>query len=272
MGVRRVKPQWRIIKAVEFVDFEAGSANRRGGVAIRMTPATQAGLQRCYRILQECKPWLARPDVLEKAKLPGRFQRPTDFAECGAGVGDRTQHQRGHRSVECVVLHRQRGGVTGNHSHPHRRVRSGSFGQAPQVAFRFNRHYLGDRIGVVAEVHTVARADLDHPPGQAGQHPVRYVAVPGAPIRRSSARTCGQTVGVETATNPPCRLLCFRRLLTSTSEAVGVAGRITALQPRLVHPQPAELLAVREEAGVGHQTASGDVSVELGHPRADALG
>ncbi|EUA65848.1 hypothetical protein I553_3890 [Mycobacterium xenopi 4042] len=30
-------------------------------------------MQRCYRILQECKPWLARPDVLEKAKLPVGF-------------------------------------------------------------------------------------------------------------------------------------------------------------------------------------------------------
>lgn len=62
--------------------------------------------------------------------------------------------------------------MTGDHGHPYRGVLGGPFGQAPQVTFRFNRHHLGDRAGVVAEVHAVARADLDHPAGQAGQHPV----------------------------------------------------------------------------------------------------
>src|SRR5581483_7131418 len=82
----------------------------------------------------------------------------------------------------------------------------------------------------------------------------------------------GRTAGVETETDPPCRLLGFRRLQASTSEAVGIAGRVTALQSRLVHPQPTKLVAVREEATVGHQTAGKDVGVEFGHPRADAPG
>lgn len=53
-----------------------------------MAPAAQAGLQRRYRILKEGKPRLVRPDVFEKAKLPGRFQHATDFAERGMGIGD----------------------------------------------------------------------------------------------------------------------------------------------------------------------------------------
>ena len=37
----------------------------------------------------------------------------------------------------------------------------------------------------------------------------------------------------------------------SVGEAVRIAGRVTALQPGLVHPQAAEFVAVREEPGSG---------------------
>src|SRR5262249_47580753 len=57
----------------------------------------------------------------------------------------------------------------------------------------------------------------------------------------------------------------------SVGEAVRVAGRVTALEPDLVHPQPPEVVAVREESGVGRQTACGDIGVELGHPCPDAV-
>ena len=37
-------------------------------------------------------------------------------------------------------------------------------------------------------------------------------------------------------------------------------------------PEAAEVVAVREEPGIGDQTARGDVGIELGHPCPDALG
>src|SRR4029450_13902572 len=41
----------------------------------------------------------------------------------------------------------------------------------------------------------------------------------------------------------------------SAGVAVGVAGGFAALEAGLVHPQPAEVVAVREEPGVGGQPA-----------------
>src|SRR6185369_13684629 len=52
--------------------------------------------------------------------------------------------------------------------------------------------------------------------------------------------------------------------------AVRVAGRVAALQPGLMHPQPAEVVAVRKERRVGNQPAVG--CIELGHPGADTVG
>ncbi|EUA52464.1 hypothetical protein I553_2651, partial [Mycobacterium xenopi 4042] len=115
------------------VDFEAGSANRRGGVAIRMTPATQAGLQRCYRILQECKPWLARPDVLEKAKLPGRFQRPTISLSAArvSEIEHNTSEATAASNASSSPAARWR---DRNHSHPPARSQR-LVRPSPQVAF-----------------------------------------------------------------------------------------------------------------------------------------
>ena len=58
----------------------------------------------------------------------------------------------------------------------------------------------------------------------------------------------------------------------SAGVAVRVAGRVTALEPGLVDPQAAEVVAVREEPGIGDKAARGDVGVELGHPCPDAVG
>ncbi|EUA31226.1 hypothetical protein I553_3993, partial [Mycobacterium xenopi 4042] len=109
-----VKPQWRIIKAVEFVDSKPQRESPRG-VAIRMTPPPKRD---CSGVIASCRrqTWLARPDVLEKAKLPGRFQRPTDFAECGAGSRS-TQHQRG-TAASNASSSTGSAGRDRNHSHP----------------------------------------------------------------------------------------------------------------------------------------------------------
>ena len=54
-------------------------------------------------------------------------------------------------------------------------------------------------------------------------------------------------------------------------EAVGVARRVPALEAGLVHPQPAEVVAVGEEPRVdGHATGLG-VRVDAGHPSAHAI-
>src|ERR1700691_725981 len=53
--------------------------------------------------------------------------------------------------------------------------------------------------------------------------------------------------------------------------AVGVRRSVATLQPDLVHPQAAELLAVREKVLVDAQPAV-KIRVELGHPRADTVG
>jgi hypothetical protein len=58
----------------------------------------------------------------------------------------------------------------------------------------------------------------------------------------------------------------------SAGVAVRVAGRVAALEPGLVHPQAAELVAVREQSAVGDKTSCGDVGVKLGHLRPDAVG
>jgi hypothetical protein len=53
------------------------------------------------------------------------------------------------------------------------------FGQAAQVVLGLHGDNFGDGVGVVAEVHAVAGADLDDPPGQSCQCPV--------PLRRGAA-------------------------------------------------------------------------------------
>src|SRR5205823_11335578 len=53
--------------------------------------------------------------------------------------------------------------------------------------------------------------------------------------------------------------------------AVGVAGGVAALEPDLVHAAPAERIAFDEEALV-EADAAALADVQLGHPRADAVG
>jgi hypothetical protein len=57
-----------------------------------------------------------------------------------------------------------------------------------------------------------------------------------------------------------------QRHLQSAGEAIRVTGRVTALEPDLVDPAAAKVVAVREESDVGDKTAGGDVGVKLRHP------
>src|SRR5690606_15186884 len=56
-----------------------------------------------------------------------------------------------------------------------------------------------------------------------------------------------------------------------SGEAVGVGGGVAALQPGLVHPQPAEVVPVGEEPGVQGEAAAVGAGVQLGLPGADAV-
>ena len=84
------------------------------------------------------------------------------------------------------------------------------FGQRTQVVFWLHGHYFGDRVGVVAEIHAVARTDFDAPVRlirPAGGHDASLFLA--APIRRSSAHTPGQTADAGTDRDPSYRFLRF---------------------------------------------------------------
>src|SRR6516165_6467838 len=72
--------------------------------------------------------------------------------------------------------------MTGHHTHWHRGTGGRLVSQRPQVIVGLDSHDLSDSAGIVAEVHPIASADLDHPASQSGQQPV---SVPGgsAPFR-----------------------------------------------------------------------------------------
>ena len=60
--------------------------------------------------------------------------------------------------------------------------------------------------------------------------------------------------------------------ISSACEAVRVAGGVTALQPGLVDAQPAKSTPLAKETRVGGNAAAIQACVELGHPRANAIG
>jgi hypothetical protein len=66
-----------------------------------------------------------------------------------------------------------------------------------------------------------------------------------------------------------CNSFLTQRLYELAGEAVRVAGRVAALEPGLVDPQAAEIVAVREESDIGDKTSGGHIGVELGHPCPD---
>src|SRR6202034_193560 len=68
----------------------------------------------------------------------------------------------------------------------------------------------------------------------------------------------------------PAGLVARSRPWRLRREAVGIAGRVAALQPDLVRAAATERVALHEEPLVERDPAAG-VRVYLGHPRADAV-
>ena len=100
-------------------------------------------------------------DVLVEAQLaPGPDDAP-QLVERGGLVRDGAEHERCHPGVEPVVVSRERVGDAGDDGHPHGRLGRRLLGAIAEVGLGLEGDDLGDRRGVVAEVQTVAGADLD---------------------------------------------------------------------------------------------------------------
>ena len=104
---------------------------------------------------------VARDDMLVEAQLaPGPDDAP-QLVEGGGLVRDGAEHERCHAGVERVVVGRERVGYAGDDGHRRGRLGGRLLGAIAEVGLGLEGDDLGDRRGVVAEVQTVAGADLD---------------------------------------------------------------------------------------------------------------
>jgi hypothetical protein len=104
--------------------------------------------------------------VLVEAQLAARTDHPPQLRQGARLVGHRAQHQHCHGGVEGAVLEGQVVGHRVDHPNRAARLACGVYRLGAQVGLRLDGDELRDRVRVVLEVRSAARADFDHPSAQ----------------------------------------------------------------------------------------------------------
>ena len=210
------------------LDRPAAGGDRRLGVARAVAAAGQP-----WPDAPVVEPALHRPaaaggdHVLVEAQLPVGSDDAPQLGQRGRLIGDAAQHERGDRGVERCGLGREGVGEAGDHGHVDRRGARRLLRPLAQVGLGLDGDDLGDGRRVVAEVQAVARSDLDHAAGEAGEHL-------GPVLRAALALDAGAGRGVEAGEDRVARAVGHGAIL---ADAVSRCGRPTGSRRRRARPR-----------------------------------
>lgn len=166
-------------KSLAHLDAEAGLLDPGGGVARQVAAARDMGPEcRVGKALIARLPFPIRHDVLVETQLAIGSDHSEQLSEGLALVGHCAEHKRGDTGVERAIRAWKIIGATVQNRDADGRPLRLVLRALAEIPLRLNRHDLLHRGRVVGEIRAAARADLNHTPVQAREHPPSVLGTP----------------------------------------------------------------------------------------------